>query len=146
MCLNMPWPFVVQSSLVSFKLNSFRKERPNDKKILENKTHDTLKSSGVRQRSQRCVWQETQPWCHAMPRMGVVFSSSPRWWMMRHQWEPTNEVGTGIGTNVWSLLLCHKLKHDSEDWIAHVSFFLSLSLSLCVYMYVCFCLENKYKI
>lgn len=58
-------------------------------------SNDAQKCSGVRKSSQRCVWQETQPWCHAMPQLGVVFSSSPRWWMMRHQREPTSEAGTG---------------------------------------------------
>ena len=146
----MSWRFVVQTSLViciqacvgmrmkkerereRFNISCLRKEGPKDKEAQENKTNDAQKSSGVRKRSQRCVWQETRPWCHAMPQMGVVFSSSPRWWMMRHQWEPTGKAGTGIGTNVWSWLLCHKLRQDSKDWIAQVC----VCRCVCVYVSV----------
>lgn len=119
------------------KLSYLSKEGPNDKEAWENKTKSKSmmhRKMVVRKRSQRCIWQETQPWCHAMPRLGVVFSSSPRWWMMRHQWEPTGKAGTGIGTNVWSWLLCHKLKQDGKDWIAQFSLSLSVSLCVCVFL------------
>lgn len=42
--------------------------------------------------------------------------------------------GRGIGTGVWSSLLCHKLKQDGGDWIARAS------VSVFSYLYSC---ENR---